>query len=1333
MFHSEKKPHVEEKPKNNRDKLCELVQYYLVDLFKHETPTDGPGFTPELELRFTGGVTAEKNSETPPISKEDYYSVLQVFKTLDPSFSSTSSNEHLLRIYPCASNGHPPKSKIRCEITGILNIQKYCKTNDWRQCDNVKFVMKKPAQKLTKKIRRDNPRIETEQLEPIPDVYMKSYAIKASYKHEISFDKTQIETYAETDPEMKFILRNWTSAVKKTFRHMTRFSFTIGNQGLVKMDASIVKSSSQDSRGQFLPAIDIHQSNVFENFSKYEIELEVNNENCQGLAPTSGIPPPHAPSRGITPPPPPPGDDNQTHIGGHAVATSRGLVGQSPDLITDELMTTIRKVLIGLQKSRFPIPKDEMETVLEDYYRVVYHLKEKDSIRQVIRHHPITAPKYFVGPSSVALKFEHLYPNDITETQVPYVMENYTLTEKADGERCLLFVSPRSGKAYLIDMNMNIRFTGLSVSKENIAELGGLILDGEHVTKDINDFAVSMFLAFDLYFREGHDYRPLPFLNCLCNCPERRGETNICCECPKKRTTDSAAADATTSKKDSFRKKVGRYSLLKGFVEEINRHTEMLPYATLVGFKDFYVLENPQDFGLACDTVLSKYYPYKIDGLVFTPSYAAVGAEHLFSKDPSLKTKKRWQLSIKWKPSEYNTNDFLVTTVKTETNEDVIGLHMEPSLLTGAGSPLTEYKTLQLRCGFNRFTSGYPGAFLKILSLQHLEEEVKEESSSSSSSSQHRNENYLPTLFYPTDYPDRYSHLSRVRLKMDCCGNQQMWTEDGEVINDQTIVEFKYVTSNPEGFRWVPLRLRQDKTYEYRTGGKCYGNDYETANGNWKSIMNPITREMLTEPLTLLPAYQQVKMINDAYYDRTDAGDRHVLQNFHGYVKFKLISSATLPGQTIIDLACGKAGDLWRWKNVQASFVFGVDYSRDNIENRFDGAAARYMNFYRDRERHLGHAKTRVTKPHEEGIEGGDPNFLRCVFVQGDVSKNVRSGEAMMNDLSKEITDSVFGEESRSFPEIRSRGSNGFDVCSCQFALHYFFRDLPTLQGFMINVCQNLKKGGYFIGTCYDGKRVFDKLKHLPLDGWASIRSSENGGGGGGGGRAERRAERRGEETHGPALAEEYWICTKKYTQTVFDDDSSSLGYQINVFQKSIGAFHEEYLVNFDYLVRVMENYGFEKVDITPFDEFYHSLDPLVAEEHGFVGLTDLNEWGVSTLNNTFKFKKVKDGFDPLTVVLDTEPIREKEKELEKQKELEKEKEKKTQQDEAQAEAVAAAAATRTSDTVTETGMNLDLGLTSAAATDKKRKSRKVNTKDPEEDDMDSGKFNKTKKKYSPI
>ena len=68
----------------------------------------------------------------------------------------------------------------------------------------------------------------------------------------------------------------------------------------------------------------------------------------------------------------------------------------------------------------------------------------------------------FVGPSSYTLEMKNIRPMN-TDSIVPNIRDNYTVTDKADGERKLLFISPE-GKIYLINPNMDVQFTG-TVSK----------------------------------------------------------------------------------------------------------------------------------------------------------------------------------------------------------------------------------------------------------------------------------------------------------------------------------------------------------------------------------------------------------------------------------------------------------------------------------------------------------------------------------------------------------------------------------------------------------------------------------------------------------------------------------------------------------------------------------------------------------------------------------------------------------------------------------------------------------------------------------------------------
>ena len=53
------------------------------------------------------------------------------------------------------------------------------------------------------------------------------------------------------------------------------------------------------------------------------------------------------------------------------------------------------------------------------------------------------------------------------------------------------------------------------------------------------------------------------------------------------------------------------------------------------------------------------------------------------------------------------------------------------------------------------------------------------------------------------------------------------------------------------------------------------------------------------------------------------------------------------------------------------------------------------------------------------------------------------------------------------------------------------------------------------------------------------------------------------------------WEVQKLYNRTEFETNETSVGYAINVYQESINKVFREFLVNYNYLIRVMENYGF--------------------------------------------------------------------------------------------------------------------------------------------------------------
>ena len=177
-----------------------------------------------------------------------------------------------------------------------------------------------------------------------------------------------------------------------------------------------------------------------------------------------------------------------------------------------------------------------------------------------------------------------------------------------------------------------------------------------------------------------------------------------------------------------------------------------------------------------------------------------------------------------------------------------------------------------------------------------------------------------------------------------------------------------------------------------------------------------------------------------------------------------------------------------------------------------------------------------------------------ALFANGNSAFNIRDGSALLNDKAKQIAAAIFGNGPKEADKIGKgvakqygKGEAGFNVSSCQFAIHYFFESPDILKGFLKNVAQCTKLNGYFIGTSYDGKLIFNELKNI----------------------------KKGESIQLVDEGKKVWEIQKAYNADTFEDNSSSINYEINVYQESINQYISEYLVNYDYLTQLLENYGF--------------------------------------------------------------------------------------------------------------------------------------------------------------
>lgn len=892
------------------------------------------------------------------------------------------------------------------------------------------------------------------------------------------------------------MLSKW-EASRKIFRFIKRFSFAHPKFPFT-IDCSIVQTSSRNAKHYMIPEYRIESSNVFNNPISYEIEIEILKHRL-------------------------PKD-----------ATAESIVKQ--------LKRVIMMIMSGLQNSNFPIKYSVQEEIAAEYMNLLW---KKNKPERRIRSSD------FVGPSSISLELVNVSPID-EDSKIPNIRMPYTTTDKADGVRKLMFIN-KKGTIYLIDVNMNIQFTGVLCRNRDYYNT---IIDGEHILHNKLGIFINQFWAFDIYYKNKIDLRPQPF-------------------------TKIEGIDAPADSK--FR------------LTELDKAIKNLVLKPVVGeklsmnfhVKTFYISNGPEIFK-NCQLIIERerqgLFSYEIDGMIFTPADKGVGSDKVGETLPPMK--KTWRRSFKWKPPEFNTIDFLVTTKKTAAGKEFIGNIFQDGDNMNNLNQITQYKTLILRVGFDERKHGYINPCEDVINDRLPTRQHKDS-----------NDAYKPVPFQPTDPTPAYpAYIANIVLK-EVDGVKYMYTEDMKsVIEDETIVEFKYNQNDKKFWEWTPIRVRTKKTAEYKAGRRNYGNAYHVAQSIWKSIHNPVTEDMIT---TGNDIPDQI-VDDDVYYNRSGSTITKALRDFHNlFVKRSLILGATSQGGTLIDMSVGKGGDFPKWIAAKLAFVLGLDIARDNIENRLDGACARFLNY----------RKKFYSMPY-------------ALFINANSGLNIRSGEACYTEKGKEIVKAVFGEGAQDEGKLGKgvirqfgKAKAGFDVVSNQFSLHYFFENTTILASFLQNISECCKVGGYFIGTSYDGGKVFQLLE----------------------------AKKAGEGIHITKNGKKMWEIKKQYENIRFENNKSSVGYRIDVYQESINKIFPEYLVNYDYLVTVMEDFGFVLLSreeaktmglpnsMGNFNELFDIMEDEISARRlkksdvGRALAMSPDEKKISFLNKYFIFKKVRD------------------------------------------------------------------------------------------------------------
>jgi len=772
--------------------------------------------------------------------------------------------------------------------------------------------------------------------------------------------------------------------------------------------------------------------------------------------------------------------------------------GDTPEAAIKRLVRGIGEVLRGIQKNTILIRKTMKQKVIGAY---------KD----------LVGSDLFRGPALRTLRKENFSAERTAKT--PNIRDGYNVTDKADGLRTLGFVDSK-GDLYLIDMGMNVYRTGL-----RRPELRLSLVDGEWVTqtKDDPPKPMQQYLVFDiLYATDKRDVSRFPF---------EAGAVLPAAE--------GAPPPAVPPPEDS------RHFQMKAWVSTWNEGAGPKILAGTAGTKlnvaakEFFFGKAGNDsIFRAAARVLAAARPYYTDGLIFTPNALPL---------PDRPAATFWE-QLKWKPAADNTIDFLVVTEKqtgSKTQDKVVA-----GIKPGQSGETVNYKTLRLYVGSNQ-----DNARDIILNKQELPRRDRTPYGAKGK------KEYKPVIFIPKEFPDPMAAICRLPIQSDPdTGEEYIATAHSEEpIQDKTIVEMAYDPAQPPGWRWKPLRVRMDKTERLQRGVLSRTlNSEGVAEDAWNSIHDPVTASMIrtgaeeptAEELAALRGGSTVAAAR-RYFDREETVIDEALvegmKKFHGrWIRGEILYKVGLSGEgkKLIDTACGVAGDLHNWLRADASFVLGIDYAAKNIMDSTDSAYTRYM----------GEAVKR----------GGLDNIPPMVFAIADSTRPLVDGTAGNNDQEKDILRSVFGKmrPTGSVPAFveeygASRLKGGADCISCMFAIHYFFEAPEKLNGFLENLSQTLKVGGYFIGCCFDGQKVFDLLRDTPT----------------------------GKSRVGMEGTTRLWEITKQYDAEDIPEGDDGLGLGVEVNFISIGAPHKEYLVPFKLLEDKMRLIGCELLTVDELKE----------------------------------------------------------------------------------------------------------------------------------------------------
>ena len=652
----------------------------------------------------------------------------------------------------------------------------------------------------------------------------------------------------------------------------------------------------------------------------------------------------------------------------------------------DVLFSNMEKIKKVIENSEILISIKEREDVIKNYTNIMFDRNTN---------------------------FNNLYSMQPVSVEVQHIIDNipnvYAVTDKAEGTKYQLFVL--NNECYLLSNNLDIKKLSIKVNEIDLSVFEGELI---YLTKEKK----YVFMIWDCLYFKNKDVRNeiklqnrLKYVEILYNKIYSKDNYKI----------KSFSGDFSINKqKGHYQKEIENY--FDDFNNQIER-TSKNSYLIYPKLFLFPLGGNNSEVFMFSSLVWYNYTinqnitcPYKLDGIIYT------GLNQIYSKD-----KKSHKYPIyKYKPPSLNSLDVYI---KFEMNKDT-GKFMD--IFDNSIPEQLEYSNF-------RVTNFYVG--------------------------NSKGTTEVPVLFMPEE------NNHQVYLPIV---NGQVRDINGDIILDGTVIEVIYNNNNkkiPHQYRWSVLRTRWDKTDSVNRYNKKYGNFYDFAIKIWKSMIEAVTIEEINNLACPDNYNSQMKILSsrltssvistqkkqDIYYQKISNLCKK-MREFHGWIKSIIIYTYCAPTksskdgkivrQSILDIGCGRGGDILKYYHSKFSEYVGVDIDLEGIYSSSDGAISRY-NYFKNK----------------------FPNFGKVTFLQADASIpfDKESQEKKLTNMSEENKKGL----SKTFTKNRK-----FDIFSSQFSFHFLCGSELSLGSTIENINKYLKKDGYLIFTVFDSDLVnnlFDK------------------------------------------------------------------------------------------------------------------------------------------------------------------------------------------------------------------------------------------------------------------